>query len=222
MDKIFKADNIVFTGATKLFLLIIVNALFVICSIPVFTFGAAFSALYYTINKNLKFNRGYTFGSFKDGLKENFKQSTLANLIFIAISMVLMGDIAAVRTFVEKGQMPDGFQVLFYILFFLVWIFAIWVFSYIAMFEADLKTIFRNCLKMMVVELPTTLYCAVIMLFVIASIYLIAVLVFIMPAVGIWLMSMRLQKSYRRYMTDEQKAKEDELNNMKVYDDNKL
>ena len=222
MEKFFRTDNVFFTGVTKLFLLIIVDALFVVCSLPVFTFGVSFSALYYTINKNLKFNRSYTFRTFWEGLKENFKQSTIATLIFILISLILLGDVAAVVTFAQQGVIPGGFEVLFYILLAIVWIYAIWVFSYIAMFKNDLKTIFKNCLRMFVSELPTTLYCALILAFVIVCVYLVYALVLIMPAAGVWLMSMRLQKSYRRYMTDEQRQQEDELNNMKVDDDSKL
>lgn len=198
------------------------DCLFIVCSIPIFTFGASFTALYYVINKNFKFERGYALGAFWDGFKSNFKQSTIVSLIFLAITFVLLGDIAVIRTFAETGQIPDGFQILFYIVLVILSLYNVWVFAYISMFKDNLKTVFKNCAVLFVAQLPTTIYCLLILVFVGVSIYLVKAFIIITPAVGVWLMSMRIQKSFRRYMTQEQRDYEDEINNMKVYDDSKL
>ena len=221
-SKILKADNWFFTGVTKLVLLIVINAMFLIGCIPIFTIGASYSGLYYAVNKNLKFDRGYSFRCFWEGFKDSFKQSTIANLIFLAISMVLLGDVAVIQTFAQQGKINEGFSIFFMILLALVWLFAIWVFAYVATFQNSLKNIFQNCIKLFVAEMPTTLYAAVIMAFVAFIIWLIPPTVFVMPGVGVWFITMRMQRSFRKYMTQEQREKEDEINQFKVYDDRKL
>lgn len=222
MSNFFKADNWFFTGVTKLVLLIVVNAMFVICSIPIFTFGASYSGLYYAINKNLKFDRGYAFKSFFTGFKGSFKNSTLATILFLLITMIFAGDIAVLKTFGEMGRIPDSLFVIFIVLTALVWLYAIWVFTYTAVFENTLKNTLKNSLIMFFLELPTTLYAALILTFVGVIIYISYITILIMPGVGVWLISHRMQKSFRKYMTEEQREKEDEMNDMKAYSDKKL
>jgi len=214
LKNLFSYDNWFFRGMTKLVLLIVVNAMFVICSIPIFTFGASYSGLYYAINKNLKFERGYAFRCFWEGFKDNFKQSTLANLLFLLITLIILGDTAAIQTLSESGRMNIGFQLFFYILLGFVWLYATWVFAYVSIFENKLKNVFKNCLILFFAEFPTTFITALILVFVGVVIYIIPYTVLIMPGVGVWLVSYRMQKSFRKYMSDEEKEKSDELNHL--------
>ena len=69
--------------------IIVVNILFIICSIPIFTIGASMSAMYYTLLK--KQRTGETGGIIKlffKGFKDNFKKSTIAWLLFMLIAFV--------------------------------------------------------------------------------------------------------------------------------------
>ena len=70
--------------------IIVVNILFIICSIPIFTMGASMSAMYYTLLK--KQRTGETGGIIKlffRGFKDNFKKSTIAWLLFLLIAFGL-------------------------------------------------------------------------------------------------------------------------------------
>ena len=203
MERFLKADNWFFTGITKLVLLILVNAMFIIGCIPVVTAGASLGALYHTIHKNLMDNRGYTIPCFWEGFRSNLKQSTIAMVIFLAISAVLFADDAIIRTMAQSGKINEGFSVLFWILLGLVWLYAIWVFASIALFQNSLKNIMRNGLVLFFAELPTTVYTAVIIAFTAFTIWLIWPLIFLMPAVGIWLIGYRMQKVFRRYQPED-------------------
>ena len=73
--------------------IIVVNILFIICSIPIFTIGASMSAMYYTLLK--KQRTGETGGIIKlffKGFKDNFKKSTIAWLLFMLIAFVFSLD----------------------------------------------------------------------------------------------------------------------------------
>ena len=60
----FNWDNIVFQMLGKLVDCVWVSILWVICCIPVFTIGASTTALYYTVHKSIRGDRGYTTRTF--------------------------------------------------------------------------------------------------------------------------------------------------------------
>lgn len=85
----FNWDNIVFQMLGKLVDCVWVSILWVICCIPVFTIGASTTALYYTVHKSIRGNRGYTTSNFFGAFRDNFKAATLPYLIWLAVMIVL-------------------------------------------------------------------------------------------------------------------------------------
>uniref|UniRef100_UPI000A61A552 YesL family protein n=1 Tax=Clostridium sp. NkU-1 TaxID=1095009 RepID=UPI000A61A552 len=69
--------------------MIILNILWLVCSIPIFTIGASTTAVYYVTLKLARDDDGYTIRSFFKSFKENFKQSTAIWLILLAVGMIL-------------------------------------------------------------------------------------------------------------------------------------
>ena len=87
-------DNDSFFGRfmTKLGIIIAANIMFVLLSIPFFTIGAGFSALYYVMFRTLR-SEGVVnpFKEFWTGLRVNFKQATISWILFVLmIAFVLM------------------------------------------------------------------------------------------------------------------------------------
>ncbi len=78
---------------TKFFEGCYLNLLWFICSLPIFTLGAASTALYYV---TLKVARGEESSSitrmFFRSFKENFRQATVLWLILLAVGLLLAGD----------------------------------------------------------------------------------------------------------------------------------
>jgi len=54
----------------------VLNLLWCICSIPIFTIGASTTAVYYVTLKLVRDEEDGTFRSFFKSFKENFKQAT--------------------------------------------------------------------------------------------------------------------------------------------------
>lgn len=75
MGKKNLTENIIVKIITYLANLIILNVLFLICSLPVFTYGAAASALYY-MTCELKAGETVVVRGFFRAFKEQFKQAT--------------------------------------------------------------------------------------------------------------------------------------------------
>ncbi|MDR0923606.1 MAG: YesL family protein [Hungatella sp.] len=85
----FNYDNPVWRFIGKFGDLIILNILWLVCSIPIFTIGASTTAVYYVTLKLARDDDGYTIRSFFKSFKENFKQSTAIWLILLAVGMIL-------------------------------------------------------------------------------------------------------------------------------------
>ena len=127
--------------------IIIVNILFIICSIPIFTMGASMSAMYYTLLK--KQRTGETGGIIKlffKGFKDNFKKSTIAWLLFLLIAFVFSLDF---NLFGKGG--PQENKLMYYtsvIFFILICFIAIYLFPVISAFENSLKNLIIQSMYM--------------------------------------------------------------------------
>jgi uncharacterized membrane protein YesL len=120
--------------------IIVLNILFVICCIPVFTIGASMSALYYALMKKIRTGSiGGVTRMFFTGFKDNFKKSTLAWLLFLVVAFIFKLDF---NLFGNGGPMENN--IIYYacvILLMLVIFVAIYLFPVISAFENTLKNL---------------------------------------------------------------------------------
>ena len=86
-----KPDSPVMNLLSTIADLIVLNLLFVICSLPVITFGAAYSAKYYVAMKIVRGEDNGVIVPFFKAFIRNFKQSTAVWLIMIvAIALITL------------------------------------------------------------------------------------------------------------------------------------
>lgn len=120
--------------------IIIVNFLFIICSIPIVTMGASMSAMYYTLLKKQRTGEyGGIVKTFFKGFKDNFKQSTIAWILFLLVSFIFSMDF---NLFGKGG--PQENSAMYYtcvVLFILTCFIAIYLFPVICAFENTLKNL---------------------------------------------------------------------------------
>lgn len=88
LDRIFDFDNVVFRAIDKIGKIFLLNFMWLICSLPIFTMGAATTALIYSSMK-LQENEGYWYQNFFASFKENFKQATGIFLLYLAAGIIL-------------------------------------------------------------------------------------------------------------------------------------
>lgn len=87
---ILKPDSPVMDFISTIADLIILDLLFIICSIPVVTIGAAYSAKYYVAMKKIRGEETGTIVPFFKAFKRNFKQSTIVWAILL-VAYALIG-----------------------------------------------------------------------------------------------------------------------------------
>ncbi|MBQ7776044.1 MAG: DUF624 domain-containing protein [Lachnospiraceae bacterium] len=90
--KIFDIDGPIMQVLTKIANLMILNFLTILCCIPIFTAGAALTALHYMCLKIIRNEDCYICKGYFTAFKESFKQSTIVWLIVLLVVGVLAGD----------------------------------------------------------------------------------------------------------------------------------
>ncbi|MCR4651694.1 MAG: YesL family protein [Lachnospiraceae bacterium] len=116
MNKFFNMDNPVFVFLGRVADLIFLNFLAIICSLPIFTIGASWTALYYTTVKMVKKEESYIAKDFFKSFRLNFKQATgiwLVNLLVLLVFLLDLDIIFDPEMSIPKVVMVIIFAVMF-------------------------------------------------------------------------------------------------------------
>lgn len=119
MGKLFDQNNPFFRIMSVLFDLIVLNVLTLLCSIPIVTAGASFTAMHSVLWRLVRREENYIARQFFESFKRNFKQATafwLVVLVLVAIGLgdvwILMGMEGPVRILLEGALAITGCLVL--------------------------------------------------------------------------------------------------------------
>lgn len=149
--------------------LMILNLLTLLCCIPLFTAGAAFTAMHYQVLKIVRDEECYIAKGYFKAFKENFKQATAIWLIMLLIAAVLGAD------FYIMNKSDIEFNVIFRAVMGAIAIFSAFTLLYVfpaqAKFANPVFRTIKNALAMSILQAPKTILMAVL--------YLIPVVLFI-------------------------------------------
>lgn len=131
--------------------LIVLNLLTLVCSIPIFTFGAAFSSMYQILIKIARKEEGRITGPYFKAFRENFRKSTIVWLIGGGISLFIAFDIFLLSKF--SFSFSRIYQVILFILLFLAVMFTLFALVTEAHFENTVKNTIVNGMKFSVIHI---------------------------------------------------------------------
>ena len=125
---------------------LVASILFFITSIPIFTVGAASTAMHATIMSIIDGGCSGVLSKYFSSFKENFKQSTLIWLVFLVALLVLVGDVLACFSYETENMFLAymvGITVFFIVLYVLMYTYT---FAVISRFVVTWKQALRNAL----------------------------------------------------------------------------
>lgn len=215
----FNLDNKFFQALGKLVDCMALSALWLVCSLPIVTFGASTSALYYAIHKSVRGNRGYMTKNFFHAFTKGFKQSTLSWLILLVVQIVLGMDAYITFQTLKTGNKMGVFFYFFLIMIVFSIIWACYLFPYAARFEDGVKATMKNALLMMIIHLPWSLLILVLFAVAAIAVYVFPVLIFLMPALLFLTYDGILERIFRKYMSEEDLEREKENDFLDRLDD---
>lgn len=155
MRGLFNMDSGLFRFLSRLADIIILNLVFIVCSIPIVTIGASVTAMYYVLLKMKDNEEGYILRSFFHSFRQNVKQATVIWLIILLVAAVLGTDIFLVSAM--EGSMVKIMQVFI----FMGWFFWLMLFCYVfplqAKFYNPIRATLRNALLLALGNFPWTI-----------------------------------------------------------------
>ena len=156
MGKIFDYDNNFFAGISKVSDTIILNFLFVICSIPIVTIGASTTALYCVSMKSTRDEDVYAVKEFFKQFKQNFKESTIIWLILLLVASFIGLDFY-MCSLMSNDILSTAFKFIFTLISIVIGFIVVYVFPLVARFENSIKNTLMNAVLMSIKHLPYTL-----------------------------------------------------------------
>ena len=190
--------------------LVFLTVYWLISCLPVFTIGAATTALYYTVHKVIRRDRGYASGEYWRAFKENFRTSTACWLIHLALGLLFADEGYICYQMWADGQSVGWLWILFLLLEAFNVTMALITLPYIARFDDRAGRVLKNAFLIMLANLPRALlHTLLLAVFVIAVIFF-APMILLAPSAYMLLAGYGLEKIFRKYMSPEDLEKEKE------------
>lgn len=157
MRWIFDIENPVMRYILKIFDCICLSILWLVCCLPIFTAGAATTALYATVYRYLRKEEGHLLRTYLSAFRENWKRSTCVWLVILAAGILLGVDMLVFRTLALQGQLLGKLYWLILLLI-CVWItWFVYAFAYCARLHGSVKDVLRNSAILMLLHPLLTL-----------------------------------------------------------------
>ena len=156
MHNLFHYENPFIQFLVRVGDLMILNLLFILCSLPVVTLGASLTALH-RVTQNMLFEQEEPLiKAFFRAFRQNFKQSTLVWLVELVVIVSLVCDVLLVMAYFNGGLAKA-----MYILVAVLAILVAGVFSYlmplIARYENGMRQQVNNAVVLAIIKLPKTI-----------------------------------------------------------------
>lgn len=208
MKGIFSYDGFLGQLVNKSLDAVCLSFLWLVFSLPLFTMGAASTALYYTWHKVIRQEEGHLFRAFWHSFKSNFKQVTPAWLVFLAFYIIFPVNGYFAYAFYATDVMPLGLLIVIGVFAAVVMMHACWLLPYIARFQDTTKVAGKNCIYMMIMHFPVSVGLLVIFIGSVLLAVGVPLGIAFAPAVCAWLSNLILEPVFRKYMSPEDKLLE--------------
>lgn len=157
----FSVDSPLYKFLTRLFDMFKLNLMWLVCSLPVVTMGAATTAAYTITLKMLKNEEGYIAGPFWEEFKRNLKKGSILGIVFLIALYAVYLDFQ-LFTATEKNNVL--FLVVGVIAVFLTFMHMIYAFPLLARYENSVINTMRNSYAIAAKYLGRTAFLAVLLL----------------------------------------------------------
>lgn len=201
MGNLFNIDSPIFSTLSKICDMLFLSIAFIFLCIPIITIGPASTALYYTVVKVIRKERGYLFKEFFKSFKLNFKRSAIVGVILTIMYFILVFDLLYAYGITSpestKGSLMMG---VFIGITFLVVSFTIYVFPILSRFEMTIKQLFKAAVYMSMRHILFTIAMILVNALSVVAIYFVFPFIFIAPATVVLVNSFMMEIVLKKYI----------------------
>ena len=155
LNSIFSLDNGIMRFFSRVYDIVILNIMFIICCIPVVTFGASVTAMYSVTLKMARNEESHIVRGFLKAFKENLKQGAIMGIIAIIIVAFIILDLKII------GMIGDNklniIKVLCYAVAIWAYIIFLYAFPILSRFSLTIKQVFKNSFIISIVNIKWTI-----------------------------------------------------------------
>lgn len=153
-------DNVVIRFLNKVADLVVLNLLFVLCSLPIITIGASMTAMIAVSLRSVEYGDGYVVKSFFHSFKESFKQATEAWIVNLLLFVMVFLDVQFWSKLIIQNFMTKTMLVFSIGLGLFVMMIFLWVYPVISRTSGTLFEQFKNAVAMAIgYFFPYTIAC---------------------------------------------------------------
>ena len=211
MFGLFNYDGPVVQTLNKVADGICLSVLWLISCLPLVTAGAATTALYYSVNKCIRHGEGHIWHEYWHAFLSNFKQATLLWLPLALIYGAIGASCYSCYLMCSAGNLPKE---MLYFLLIVSAVITAWgslPFPYLARFQNTNRMILKNCLGIALMNLPVTLLHLIFLALALAMVVIFPLTILCAPGIYMILSCYALEPVFRKYMSPEDREKEEKL-----------
>ena len=207
MRRLLDINNPIMRFLTAMFDLMALSVLWVVFSLPIFTMGAASTALYSAAYHHVRKGEDYLWNSLFSAFKENFRRSTLTWLMALAILGFLGADALLLRSLILQGYSFGWFYGVTLALVVLALTWTVYLAAYAARFNGTVKEVLRYSFMLLRAH-PVKMLCVMVLVMggMALALTLPATVVFI-PATVYWGATFPIEWTFLKHMRPEDKAR---------------
>ena len=207
MRRLLDINNPIMRFLTAMFDLMALSVLWVVFSLPIFTMGAASTALYSAAYHHVRKGEDYLWNSFFSAFKENFRRSTLTWLVALAILGFLGADALLLRSLILQGYSFGWFYGVTLALVVLALTWTVYLAAYAARFNGTVKEVLRDSFMLLRAH-PVKMLCVMVLVMggMALALTLPATVIFI-PATVYWGATFPIEWTFLKHMRPEDKAR---------------
>lgn len=175
--------------------MILISVLWLFCSVPVITFGAASTAAYYTAAKCVRHNTGSVIVEFFRSFRINFRQAVVLMCIHGAVLCLIILECIYLY---QQSAVPLAVLYLFYFLALMIMAFAIYLWPCLSRFCDSIFGFLKMAVVLVFRHIPTTILLLLLHLGFAIAIYLMPWGILLFPGMMIYLQTFLMEKILRR------------------------
>ena len=159
MNNLFNPENPIIRFLHHFFDVMLLNALFIITCIPIFTIGTAITAMYHMTLTMIDGEDPYIVKGYFRSFRENFKQATLLWIPLFLAGLFFAVDLYIIYQVIDPGYSYLQFPV--WIFIFIIISLIIYAFPLLGNYQNTTKQILKNAILLSISNFPTTIFIVV-------------------------------------------------------------
>lgn len=203
----FRSDSLFSRFMNVLFDILYTGILWLVCSIPIVTIGAASTAAYYTMAKVVRHKTGYVHKEFFYSFKSNFKQSTQMAVLFLFLIAVIGIDIWYV--WMNDSKLNSALFMILLLIAFLVMSIITYFFPLLSRFDKRNLEMVKFSAIIAFRYLPITICILIVFLIAVIGIYLMPWAILVIPGGYLYLLSYPMEYVMRKLMPPVEEGSEE-------------